>query len=409
MIRKEKPAKASSQLIASAPWPTSRSAALARLAVALEQLLEVGQRLRPGALEHPVDHLGDRRERDPAAEEGRDRDLVRGVQRARCGPPRLAGLAREPQAGECLEVGGLELEPAGLGEVETRHGDVGALGEVQGEGDRHPHVGQPQVRELGAVVELDQRVDDRLRMDDDGDPLIVDPEQVVRLDHLEPLVHQGRRVDRDPPAHLPGRVGERLLDRHPVEVGAAAERPAGGGQHQPVDRRRALGAQQLEDRRVLGVDRQDPGAGRLGERRDQLAADHQALLVGERQLDPLGERDDRRAEAGGADDRVEDEIGLRGDDQIAHALVPREHPDAVELGAGAVGGLGIADRDHRDSGVARLRGEPLPVAARREAGELERLRAGDHVERLFADRPGGAEDQDSFGHRGSVATVLRPG
>ena len=62
-------------------------------------------------------------------------------------------------------------------------------------------------------------------------------------------------------------------------------------------------ADQLVQRRVLGVDRQQPRAGRLGERHDQLAADHQALLVGEGDVDALGEGDDGRAEAGGADDR----------------------------------------------------------------------------------------------------------
>ena len=106
--------------------------------------------------------------------------------------------------------GGSKVSWPTLGEVEPRHRDVGALGEVERVGDRHAHVREPEVGELGAVVELDQRVDDRLRVHDDVDRGVGDAEQVMCLDHLEALVHQRRRVDRDPPAHLPGRVRERL-------------------------------------------------------------------------------------------------------------------------------------------------------------------------------------------------------
>ena len=62
-----------------------------------------------------------------------------------------------------------------------------------------------------------------------------DAEQQVRLDQLEPLVDQGRAVDGDHRAHVPGRVRERLLGRHVGELvaAAAAERAAAGGEHQP--------------------------------------------------------------------------------------------------------------------------------------------------------------------------------
>ena len=40
-----------------------------------------------------------------------------------------------------------------------------------------------------------------------------DVEQPARLDHLEPLVHQRRRVDRDLRPHPPGRVPERVVRR----------------------------------------------------------------------------------------------------------------------------------------------------------------------------------------------------
>ncbi len=96
--------------------------------------------------------------------------------------------------------------------------------------------------------------------------------------------------------------------------------PARGRQDQPFHRSGRLAAQELEQRRVLGVHRQDSAPGRLGQGGHQLAADHEALLVGERQVDALAERDDRWPEPRGADDRVQHEVRLAGDDQLAHAL-----------------------------------------------------------------------------------------
>ena len=90
---------------------------------------------------------------------------------------------------------------------------------------------------------------------------------------------------------------QRLLDRHVLELGAraAAERAAGGGHDEPVDRAGALAGDQLVQRGVLGVDRDQLRAGGLGQRGHELAADDQRLLVGEREVDALGERHDRRA------------------------------------------------------------------------------------------------------------------
>ena len=68
-----------------------------------------------------------------------------------------------------------------------------------------------------------------------------------------------------PIAHVGWR--ERLLDGDVLELGARApaERPAGRGQHELVDRPGALAGEELVQRRVLGVDRDDLRAGRLGE------------------------------------------------------------------------------------------------------------------------------------------------
>src|SRR5207248_2232268 len=81
--------------------------------------------------------------------------------------------------------------------------------------------------------ELDHGVDDRLRVNHDLDVVIVNAEQLVGLDDLETLVHESGRVDGVLRPHVPGRVGQRLLDGDVGQVldSPAAERPPAGGEH----------------------------------------------------------------------------------------------------------------------------------------------------------------------------------
>ena len=229
-------------------------------------------------------------------------------------------------------------------------------------------------------------------MDDDVDPLVGDAEEVVRLDHLEALVHQRRRVDRDPAAHLPGRMVKRVADADVAEVPAAAEGAAGGGDEEALDRAGRLATDQLVERRVLGVDRQELRSGRLGERHHQLAAEHEALLVGERDVDPRGQRDHGRGEAGGADDAVEDEVGLGRGDQLPHALLAGEDAPVPGL-ARPRGGVAVGEGDDLHPVLARLRHGRLPTAPRGEADRPQFRRGRDHLERLRPDRPGRPEYQ----------------
>ena len=112
-----------------------------------------------------------------------------------------------------------------------------------------------------------------------------------------------------------------------------------------------LARDQLVDRRVLGVDRDDLGAGRLGQGHHQLAADDQRLLVGQREVDPLPQRGDRRPEPGRADQAVEDEVGIRLDDQADEARGPGEDLALRPRAGGLLGGV-----RHRSERSARPRG-----------------------------------------------------
>ena len=222
-------------------------------------------------------------------------------------------------------------------------------------------------------------------------------EEVVGLDDLEALVHEGRRVDRDLAAHRPGRVLEGVLDGDAGQLGArpAPERAARRRDGEPHDGARPLARDQLVQRGVLGVHRDQPGAGRLAESRDQLAADHERLLVGQRDVDALAEGDDRRAQAGRADDRVEHEVGVGLRDQTGEPLRPGEDLAVRPLLGGARGRVGVGQGDPAHGVRARLRDEGLPAAVGAQADELEGIRGAAHdVERLGADRAGGAEDEE---------------
>ena len=101
--------------------------------------------------------------------------------------------------------------------------------------------------------------------------------------------------------------------------------------------RRAAGAARSARSR-----RADLRAGGLGERRDELAADDERFLVGEREVDPLAERRDRRTEARQADERVEDEIGARLQYEPDESLGADEHLAVGPGLGGARAGVGVA-------------------------------------------------------------------
>ena len=128
----------------------------------------------------------------------------------------------------------------------------------------------------------------------------------------------------------------------------------------------------------------------------EVAADDEALLVGERQLDPLAERDDRRAEAGGADDGVEDDVRLRAQDELADALLAGEDSALPARPLRQLGGTRIGQADEVALPLAGLLEQALPARLRGEAGHGQLAGAADHVERLLADRAGRAEDEYSL-------------
>ena len=204
----------------------------------------------------------------------------------------------------------VKLEPSGLAQVEGRKRSIPSIGIRARVLNRQPHVGHAELCNDRSIDQLHHGMHDRLRMDDDLDLIGADTEQPVRLDDLEPLVHQRRRIDGDLPAHLPCRMTKRLIRRDPLQLrrGEIAKRSARGGENQSSNLALVSPVQALVDGVVLAVHGKNRHVVPAGRRRHQRTGHHQHFLVGER--DRLAGRDRRehgleaRGPGGGADHDV---------------------------------------------------------------------------------------------------------
>ncbi len=98
-------------------------------------------------------------------------------------------------------------------------------------------------------------------MDDNVDVVIGHPEEQMRLDQLETLVHEGGRVDRNKRPHVPGGVRQRLLCCHLAQfsAGTAPKGPPAGGEDKFTNLLGPAAPQALGKRRMLGIHRDQPG------------------------------------------------------------------------------------------------------------------------------------------------------
>ena len=144
--------------------------------------------------------------------------------------------------------------------------------------------------------------------------VVGDAEQVVGLDHLQALVHQRGRVDRDLGAHRPGGMGAA-----PAPAVTSASRSCDQPRNGPPDAVSTSASSDVGRQRPRGTAaapsaRCRPAAadGRCARTRGghQLAAGDQALLVGEGQVAAGVERRHRGLEPGGAHDRVQHDVGV---------------------------------------------------------------------------------------------------
>ena len=210
---------------------------LARPAVGGSHDFDIGGRLAAVVVERVLDYVTDAAERDAAVEKRGDGHLVGGVEDRRgraAGPP-----GRDPGVvgAEHLRPHRLERERARGHRVEAA--DAG-VGETPGVGqrvqNRQLHGREGELREHAPVAELDEGVDDALRVDHHLQRVVRQAEQMVRLDDLQRLVRQRGAVHRDLLPHAPGRVVERVGhggDGEPLGP-PFAEGAARAGENEPL-------------------------------------------------------------------------------------------------------------------------------------------------------------------------------
>ena len=215
----------------------------------------------PEARHGGLEQARDAREVEAAVEEPRDGDLVGRDQGGRCPRAQAAGVAGDPEGREARLVGRPEVEPAGGDQVRRGGGRRATVGVGQRVLDGKSHVGGAQLGLQRAVHEPDGGVDDALGVDDHLDRVVADIVQPVCLDDLQALVGERRGVDRDLGAHRPGRVAQGLRgrDRGHLRGRRVEERPARRGQDERLHAGHVLADEALPDRRVLRVDRPEPG------------------------------------------------------------------------------------------------------------------------------------------------------
>ena len=189
-------------------------------------------------------------------------------------------------------------------------------------------------------------------------------EQVVRLDQLEALVHHGGRIDRDLGAHVPVRMGHRLLGRGLGHLGQrpVAERAARCGQDQPLDRVRAGSARSTWKIALCSESTGSSTPPRRLDRVDQQPAGaDQRFLVGQRHDGAAPRGGQGRREAGEPDDRRHHPFG-RPRRRLDHRLGPGR---GLDPGAGQrLLQRAVALPDRRRPRAARAAAAPARPAAR---------------------------------------------
>ena len=274
-------------------------------------------------------------------------------------PPASSASPREPKRGEACEVRRLEIEPA-----RSRRGRAAAPASPSARARRaHRRSGCACRARRAAPAPSRRRYSTSEWITDCGwmrTSIRVgrQAEQMMRLDQLEPLVHQRRRIDRDLRAHRPVGMRDRLRRRGRGDLlgRAGAERAAARGQDD-LCRRRPRGRRQDIGRSHYARCRPAAGrAARLAPPDHQLAGRDQRLLVGERDRLARVDRRHRRPQPGAADDR-----GHRP----GRRRPPRPRPDRLVARRGPAAGAGKQLR-RRLAGALRRRS---PRAARRSAAQ----------------------------------------
>ena len=155
-----------------------------------------------------LDQAGDGKEADSPGEKRCHSHFIGGIEHGAGASALRQDFASELERGKSLLIRGFEAERAERGQIEALGRSMHALGPGQAIGDGRAHIGAGHLREDRPVTQMHEAMHDRLRMDQNVELVRREPEEVMRFQQLEPLVHQRGRIDRDLGAHRPVGVVE---------------------------------------------------------------------------------------------------------------------------------------------------------------------------------------------------------
>src|SRR6185437_4763355 len=211
-------------------------------------------------------------------------------------------------------------------------------------------------------------------------------------------------VDRNPVAHLPGRVVQRLLngDVSKFRLGSVKERAARGRKPYAADFVHLASPQALVHGVVLAINGEKRLALAAGLRGDEFTSRNQALFVGEANGLTGFNRLVGSFEPGDTHNRANDEIGFRmcgyadragrsvGDFDVADSVFvePRAKVVGVRLGGNG---------DHaRTPALCLLKGQ-IEVAASGQSGDLKTVgKRLNHTEGAAADGAGRSQNRNAL-------------
>src|SRR5229473_1477281 len=233
------------------------------------------------------------------------------------------------------------------------------------------------------------------------DRLVGQAEEKMRLDDLERLVHQRRRIDGDLLPHLPGGMAQRLVHRGVGHAGGrrGAERATRRREDQARHLGRLPARDALQCRAVLGVDRHHLAAALARRARHELARHNQGFLV--RQGHPLAgpERRQRRLEPRRPHDPVHHDLHVRPGSGLDETVRP---PTLAASGfplARARALVPVHEADVTRAPLRRLAREQVRVRVRGQGRDVKPFAlAREDLERGLADRAGRPEDRNPDTH-----------
>src|SRR5438445_8912228 len=175
-------------------------------------------------------------------------------------------------------------------------------------------------------------MDDTLRMDHYRDAADFDVEEPAGFDHFQALVKQRGRIDGDLTDHQPGRMFQGAFDSDAREIcfWRGPKRTTRSGEPKPPDRTGVFAIQALKYGRVLAIHRQNADTLLAGFAHDQRAGHHQDFFGSDSDVFARADRGQGRLQAGGPDDRNDDDVRAGESGQLHQAFRPRKN-----FGAGA--------------------------------------------------------------------------